>query len=58
MGKDDGLAAALLVIFLGGLGLTILDSLSKTKCPYCKNSINKGVKICPKCRRSITNGKN
>jgi len=56
MGKDDSLGAALLIIFLGAVGISLLDWWSKRKCPYCGKIFDKKVKVCPKCGANF-NGK-
>jgi len=51
MGKDDGFAAFLLGLALGGLGVLLLAVASKPRCPNpkCKSVVKKGAPSCPIC---------
>ena len=36
-------------VFLGLLGAAVLDSLSRPKCPYCNNPVEKNAIYCENC---------
>ncbi|HEX9896425.1 MAG TPA: hypothetical protein VGA85_02020 [Dehalococcoidales bacterium] len=50
-GKELGEAlGAIFLGIVGGLALaSILEALTKPKCPVCKNTVEKGTVICPHC---------
>lgn len=56
MAKDSGkelgeAVGAILLGIVGGLALAaILEAVTKPKCPVCKNTIEKGIAVCPHCQ--------
>jgi len=49
MGKDDDFWEGLAALMLGFLGLALVSSLFKPKCPACNREIEKGRTVCPYC---------
>lgn len=40
-------------LFLGALGIAILSSLFKPRCPNCNQQINKGDTVCLNCYQQL-----
>ena len=38
---------------IGFIGYTILSLFAKPKCPICKNKIERGISICPRCKSEL-----
>ena len=49
MGKNDDFWEGLAALTLGFLGLALVASWLKPKCPTCKKEIEKGITACPYC---------
>lgn len=49
MGKDDDFWEGLAALMLGVLGLALISSWIKPKCPTCKKEIEKDSTSCPYC---------
>lgn len=51
--NDDSIVGAIIgiiiAIFLGLLGVALLDALTKSNCPNCGNEIDKNASHCEKC---------
>ena len=57
MGKNDDFWEGVAVLFFGFLGLALISSALKPRCPQCNNVIEKGVVICPHCGTYLRWGK-
>jgi hypothetical protein len=54
-GKVGEAIGAILLGIIGGVALgAILEAVSKPKCPVCKQTIEKGVPVCPHCSSCLT----
>jgi len=47
--KEDSIWDVLAKLALVGIGLGVLSSIFKPRCPYCNRTIDRGVSVCPHC---------